>query len=279
MSIDKVEVTNSQGNLLTLSMEDISNGYIIEDIGGLGPVKATIVSSSFATMDGQQEQASSRDIRNITIQLGYVPDFTIDQTVRTLRSRLYQFFMTKMKINLVFYMTDGLVVEIEGRVETCEPAIFTREPQMDISIVCFNPDLVDPTPVSMHDVFTTTDTEGSPVVVAGSVETGLTSLTFTAPIALPDGFTIYHTTPAGDLRTMVVSAPLELNDVVNICTIKGQKSITVTRTGTTSSLMYAVSPLSTWVLLEPGENQLYLSASETDPAPVLIDFHNRYGGL
>lgn len=279
MSIVKVEVTNSQGNPLVLSLEDISNGYVVEDIDGLGPVKATIVTSNFATMDGQQRQSSSREVRNVTIKLGYAQDFSINQTVRALRSRLYEFFMTATLVDLAFYMTDGMVVNVVGEVESCEPAMFTREPQMDISILCFNPDFVDITLVEMHSTFTTIDTTPHEVMVDGTVKTGLTSLRFTAPKTLSE-FTIYHTTPAGEVRTMLISAPLVLGDVVNLSTVKGQKSITMTRTGVTTSLLWAVSPQSNWVLLEPGLNQLYINASLTGPsAPVLVDYNNRYGGL
>jgi hypothetical protein len=78
---------------------------------------------------------------------------------------------------------------------------------------------------------------------------------------------------------MLVSAPLVVGDEVNICTIKGQKSITLVHSGVTSSLLWAVSPQSTWIELEPGMNYFYLNASSTDPSPVLVDYYNRYGGL
>jgi hypothetical protein len=53
-----VEVRTIQDNLLALSLDDPSSGFIIEEIEGLDPVKASVVSSSFATMDGEQYQFS-----------------------------------------------------------------------------------------------------------------------------------------------------------------------------------------------------------------------------
>lgn len=279
MSIEKVEVTNAQGDLLSLSLEDVSNGYVVEEIQGLGPVKANIVSSSFANIEGQQYQSSSRDIRNIVFELGYEPEYGTDQTIRSLRSQLYQYFMTGSAVSLDFYMTDGLMVNTTGRVETCEPAIFTREPQMNISIVCFDPDFINPVPVQMHNTFTTIDNTSKVIQVNGSVKTGLTSLSFTAAKAMSE-FTIYHTTPSGALRVMEISVPVVVGDIVNMCTIKGQKTITLTHLGVTKSILWAVSPQSDWVLLEPGENLFYLNGTTTGPSSaVLIDFNNRYGGL
>lgn len=277
MSIDKVEITNSQGNLLTLSLEDISNGYVVQEIDGLDPVKASIVSSGFATIDGQEYQASSRETRNITIRLGFAPDFSVNETVRVLRSRLYPYFMPKSEVALKFYMTDGLVVNTTGRVESCEAPLFVQEPQVDISIICFDPDFIDNSMTALHSTFNLSNTSGQLVQVDGTVNTGISSLRFTSPGTLSE-FTIYHTAPSGILRTMLISAPLILNDQVEICTIKGQKSITLTRGGGTSSLLWAVSPESTWIQLEPGPNQMYIHAA-SGSAAVLVDFYNRYGGL
>lgn len=278
MSIDKVEVTNLQGNLLAFTLDDISNGYVVEDVEGLGPVRATLVSSGFANLPGQQYQSSNRGTRNIVIKLGYAPNFGINETVRVLRTRLYDFFMPEEEVFLTFYMQDGLVVKTSGRVETCEPAIFTSEPRMDISILCFDPDLIEAEPVEIHDTFTTSDATFKDIYVAGNLKVGLTSLRFTVP-ANTDEFTIYHTTPSGKLRTMLISASLLLGDVIDICTIPGQKSITLTRGNTTSSLLWAVSPQSQWVLLEKGVNRFYLRVDVLESNPVLIEFTNRYGGL
>lgn len=278
MSIDKVEVTNSQGNLLTLSLEDISNGYVVADIDGLDPVKTTIATSNFATMPGQQYQASSREARNITMKLQYAPNYSENQTTRALRTGLYDFFLEDEEISLTFHMLDGLVVSTRGRVESCEAPLFVKEPQMDISILCFDPDFVSDDMVELHSTFTTTDTTPGIISYNGSVKTGLTSIRFTAATPISD-FTIYHTTPAGITNTMLISAPIILGDVVDICTITGQKSITLTRASVTSSLLWAVSPQSKWIQLVKGANQFYLHASSGSPSPVLVDYYNRYGAL
>ncbi len=50
----KVEARTSSGALLILPLDDVSSGYVVEEIEGLDPVKATLVSSSFAQADGEQ---------------------------------------------------------------------------------------------------------------------------------------------------------------------------------------------------------------------------------
>jgi hypothetical protein len=279
MSIVDVEVKNAQGNLLTLSLEDISNGFIVKEIDGLDPVKSNIVSSEFANIEGQQYQANSRETRNVIIKLGYAPNFGIGETIRVLRSRLYQFFMTGMEVTLTFHMADGLSVQTTGRVEDCAAPLFSQEPQMDISIICFNPDFIDTELQHISGPMTIIDTEPYVFTYEGTVPVGVTAIGFTCTETLGD-FAIYHTTPSGELRTMQITAPLLSGDTVVICSIKGQKTITLTRASVTSSLLWAVSPQSDWVQLEVGENQIYLNAGDaTQPSLVWLDYYNHFGGL
>ena len=276
MSIIKVEVTNRQGNLLTLPLEDISGGFIVKDIQGLDPVQATLVSSNFATLDGEEYQSSSLEKRNIHILLEYNPDYTLDQTVRGLRQQLYPFFRPKSPITLKFYMTDGLVVQIDGRVETMEAPLFTNEPSIDISILCFKPDFINPTPVVVTG-FSTSDTTPTVVDVDGTEDTGI-ELVLTVTRATMSEFTVYHTPPGGSVVTLQVTAALILDDVVRIDTRPGSKEAILTRSSTPSSILYAVSPQSNWITLENGSNELRVYTSGTG-CPASIQYYNRYGGL
>src|SRR5262245_38075871 len=123
--LTKVEVRPVSGLLLTLELDDATSGFIVQDIDGLDPVKATIVSSTFANLDGAQFQSSKREPRNIVMTLGLEPDY-INQSVRDLRSALYPFFMPKSFISMRFFMSDGLTVDISGYVESMETSLFSK---------------------------------------------------------------------------------------------------------------------------------------------------------
>lgn len=97
--ITMIEARNVQGSLLGLGVDDISDGYILEDVDGLHPVKATIVSSSFANLDKQEYQSARRESRDITITIGLEPDY-VTNTVSELRKRLYAYFMPKSPVKL-----------------------------------------------------------------------------------------------------------------------------------------------------------------------------------
>lgn len=272
--LTKVEVRTPRGDLLVLELEDISDGLIIRDLGGLGPVKATLVSSGYAGLDGSQYQSSRRESRNITMQLELDPDPVTD-TVRSLRKRLYNFFMTKAEVSLRFHLQDGLIVDILGRVESCEPAVFVQEPAVDVSIMCFDPDFYDPTPTLLPGNTTAGSTE-TVVTYDGEIETGFV-FTLNVNRALSE-FTIYHDPPNDTMRTLDFSASLVSGDVLVISTINGNKGATLTRSGVTSSVLYAISPQSNWLALEPGDNGLRVYA-EGAAIPYTIEYSTKYGGL
>jgi hypothetical protein len=269
-----VEARTASGNLLILPLEDISNGYVVEDIKGLDPVKATLVSSSFAQMDGEQYHSSRREARNIVLTIGLEPDY-ITESVRDLRLRLYSYFMPKSAIRLRFYDSDGLVVEISGRVESLETPMFTREPKVDISIMCFDPDFVELTPVVVNGN-TVSDNTDTIIEYPGTVETGFV-LVLNVDRVLNE-FTIYHRPPDDSIRTLDFAAPLQAGDILTISTIVGSKFANLNRGGTISSILYGVSPQSNWIQLEHGDNNLRVYAVGA-AIPYEITYTPRYGGL
>jgi hypothetical protein len=272
--LNMVEVRTSQGGLLSLPLEDPSLGFVVQDIQGLDPVKATIVSSSFAQQDGAQYQSSRREFRNILLKLGLYPDYTVDE-VSDLRKRLYAFFMPKTEAKFTFYTSDGLNVDITGRIESFENNQFTQDPVVDVSILCFDPDFVDPDVVALSGNSTGGSTE-TDVVYAGTVDTGiLFKLNVNRTLS---AFTIYHQASDGSLRTLDFAASLVSGDVVTISTMQGQKFATLTRAGVVSSILYGVSPHASWIELMPGVNELRVYAVGAG-IPWTIDYKNRYGGL
>ena len=269
-----VEVRTSHGDLLGMPLGDVSNGFSVEEIEGLDPVKATLVSSSFAKMDGEQYQSSRRETRNIKLKLGLEPDY-LTNSVRDLRKRLYLFFMPKSLVNLKFYMSSGLIVDIVGRVESFETPLFAKEPAVDISIVCFDPDFISPTLGSLSGMSTATMTE-TLIQYDGTVESGI-SMVMPVNRTL-SALTIYHRPSDGTLRLLDFSAPLVAGDSLKINTVAGNKSVTRTRTGTLSSVLYGVSPQSSWIELLPGDNYIRVYAVGAE-IPFTIEYKNRYGGL
>lgn len=278
-----LEVTNSQGDLLSIPLEEDDHGFHLHKIDGLDPVKATLVSSNFANQDGAQYNSSRREARNIKITLGLEPD-NVTQSVRTMRNALYNFFMPKKEVVLRFKTFDefepdiiaqNLESYIIGRVETCDSPLFVKDPAVEISLMCFDPDFKDPD-VHVVEGVSTAGLDEQIVFYEGSVETGITFIF--RPDRDVDAFTIYHRPPDGTLRMLDFTEPLLNGDILTIKTTVGEKSVVRTRAGVESSLLYGQSPQSDWLELQPGDNNFRVYATGL-PVPFEIDYIVRRGGL
>jgi len=269
-----VDVVNAIGSTLQLSILNPANGYIVREITGLDPVNATLTSSSLAQVDGAQPQNARRDIRNIVIKLGLEPDYAAS-SVADLRSGLYDYLMPKENVTLGFYIDDALTYEITGQIETFENAMFSADPEVDISIVCYDPDFysVSETVVAVDTVDGTVET---PIVYQGTSDAGLI-FTVTLDANLPEGFSLYNTPPANAYQGMVIETPLLSGDIITVNTIPGQKSITRTRGAVETSLLYALQTGAVWLFFHRGTN--YFRAYAEEEMACAITYTAKYGGI
>jgi hypothetical protein len=269
----KVEIRNSQGNTLVLPLGDYSNGYLVKPIDGLDPVKANIVSTSFAGMDGEQHQASRREARDIIMKLGL--KMGPAGTVSSLRSKLMSFFMPKSVVRLTFSREDGPDVDIYGVVETFKCPQFVKEPEATISIHCAKPDFYVPHIYGSAN-YTTAGSDEHFIQYDGSVETGF-EFRMTIDRAISQ-FTIFQRSAEESINRLVFAEPLLAGDVLTISTVSGDKRATINRAGTDISVLYGISPDSTWLNLFPGPNYIRVYA-EGAAIPYTITYTSKVGGL
>jgi hypothetical protein len=267
------KIRNPQGNLMTLQFDDASSGIIVEDVGGLDPVKATLVSQTVAQVDGAQFSSARRDPRNITMRLALEPDY-ITTSVAMLRASMYQFLMPKAPVELRFYDDGGLIVNASGMVESFEAPLFVSEPEAVLSIICFDPDFIA-LEATETDGFTVSDSTATLYTYDGTTETGI-QLVLSVDRSLSD-FTIYHTAPDGSVKQLDFAAALVADDVLTLTTIRGSKGAMLHRGTSDISLLYGVTTPN-WIQLSQGDNYLRVFA-EGAAIPYTITYTTRYGGL
>lgn len=272
--LSKVEITNSRANVLSLPMEEDSGAYQVAKIEGLEPVKATLVSTSYAGVDGELFQSAKLPARNIKFEIDLDPDFN-PKTYADLRRDLYTYFMPKSQITMRFYLTSGLFLDIVGIVEEFSSPLFEEDPVVQISIMCYQPDFVDSRIVTLAGA-TVAGLTNTEIDYPGTVQSG-TVITLHVNRAL-SGFTIYNSDEGGHLYQLDFTGDLISGDVLVISSLRGNKGITLTRATVSSSFLYGRSPQSSWIEFTEGLN-LFRIYAVGDPIPYDLTYAVRYGGL
>lgn len=273
--LTEVEVLSNRGSLLTLPLADVTDGIVLVDVEGLNPVKATLVTSKMAGMNGSQFLNSTGEERNLKFKFLMEPNI-VGQTVEDVRNKLYEFFMPQAEVSFTFRKDNGVEVGISGRVETFEGPYFTADPEANISVLCFDTDFVVPEAVLVPG-YSVNDGTTFEIEYPGSAATGINFH------LLPDRdlteFTIYSTMPNGENRNLDFAAPMLAFDSLVIETQKGNKSVTQYRDNQIfAQPLYGVSPQSAWTELRPGTN-IFRIFAEGDPIQFLLSYYIRYGGL
>jgi hypothetical protein len=252
----------------------------LRSIDGLGPVKAELSSTAFASGRGELFQGSSVGKRNIVLNLGLNPNW-IDQTAATLRQRLYAYFLPEAWTKLRFFSDHLPTVDIEGVVESFEPNIFSEDPEIQVSVLCHRPDFI----------------EADATMLRGEVDDGTIEQVFNYVGTIDTGFelrvgsTDENPDYTGELE-IVVKSPEEPQsfkiDLVTINAIKYFKLSTVRNRkrvqniaiidGAATNLLSGMTSLSVWPVFKPGENSISIKASEPGQAWTMAYF-NRFGGL
>lgn len=268
---------------VSFTLRDPSNGFVIQNIEGLGPVKAELSSSKFARLDGEQYHSSRLGTRNIVITVELKATGTA--TVQSLRNELYSVFIPKNVVALRFNSpavppTPDFVTDITGVVDSCEPVLFSKKSLMVISLTCHQPDFLDFYP-SEYFGETTIGAEDYEIIdYPGTVDSGfLFELYVDQSINTAVRLRVYPSLNISGTHTqLVVTTPMLPGDVLTVDTRRGQRSAKLysLATNTTISVLSAVT--GSWPVFTNGENAFRAYCTKVD-VPYRLSWLNRYGGL
>ena len=254
----ELKVKNDRGEVLSLSTSPTYNVY---KVTGLQPPAVSINSSVNATTDGSTVNSLRAGTRNIVLYM------TLEGDVEKSRINLYRYFPLKKRITL-YFKNGSRDVYIEGYVETIECDLFTNKQIAQISILCPQPyfkgvdELVSyfnevnalfEFPFSMPaegvELSSITANVRKSIINSGDVESGLIiDLYAVGDVVNP---VIYDTFKRTSIKLLF---SMRKGDRIVINTNAGSKSIVLIREGITTNVMGYMTPDSTWLTLEAGDN-------------------------
>lgn len=265
---------------LTLPFGDILgvNPIQIRGIDGLGPAKASIITTALASSDGERYSGSSIEKRNIVITMGLNPDWA-EQTIESLRMELYKYFMPQLGVLLRFTSTHLPTCDIYGYVESLEPNIFSKDPEIQVSVICPNPDFFETDPTVLNGAVNDLPME---VNYIGSIPTPL-KLTVSSSAARP--------AYSGPLSALIIAdsviqqsfalSTVTIDDTGNLelSSEPGNKYVHINYFAANPvSLLSAMDAGSVWPTLQAGQNQFQVNADLAGQTWEM-EYHARFGGL
>lgn len=134
--LDNVRILNDDTLDKRLVFNKVTDGIRIKEVSGLGPVNAAINTSAKGNGDGVNYNSRSIGARNIVLSLALSRSGA--KTVESIRRDVYSYFPVGEEVELHFE-SSGVAYQIHGRVESAVPEIFTKEPTVQVSVICVDP--------------------------------------------------------------------------------------------------------------------------------------------
>lgn len=250
--------------------------YVIRDIQGLGPVKADVSEIEDVSDRGSYYLSSRLGGRNIVMRIGFKPNYAANHTVTELRLALNKVFMPTNKVELDFYHEEYGIVRVTGYVESCEPVIFAKDPEVTISILCQEP------------YFTSTDPMYSYTLPGGTGTTFVINSDLDVPVGFivdmdltgnrAGGLSVTKQSPRLGDQYLQINTDLLTGDKLRFNTIKGQREVVLTRSAAEQNALGYFTGSLVDTKIEPGPN--YWRINEISSlANVRFRWYKSYGSL
>lgn len=297
--IHSITVTNYLGDSIVLELaRPEQSGFIVKSVEGLGPAKGNVNTVEVSTNDGGVFNSARLSIRNPVLDLVFLETNT--ETIEDIRHKSYKYFPVKKKVKLLIE-TDNRVSEIEGYVEHNEPAIFSNQEGCQISIICPYPYFysagesnitifsgIEPlfefpfeNESLVTDLLEMGEVQNSAeqvITYNGDAEIGVTIIIYA--IGDASNVTIYN---AGTREVMRIDTDklaaltgygIVAGDEITIKTTKGDKSITLLRSGVTTNILNCLDKNADWFQLVKGDN-VFVYTAETGNSNLQFRIENR----
>lgn len=251
----------------------------LRNVDGLDPVKASVNTSPYGSVDGSSYVGSSVLSRNIVLTLKPNPNW-VTWTYESLRKLLYQYFMPKREVRLVFYSDDMNPVEIYGVVEDCSIDMFSKDLEMKVSIICPDPYFTSVDPIVVTGL--TGPTGVDPVVVTynGTEEGGMVLKVSKTLDAAPSDIAVQIGDPR--ISYFAVAATVSATSYFEMSSIPMRKFVQNIdlNTGVITNLLSQVhiQEGTLWPTFQPGDNE-FAVITDVGVHDWELTYFERFGGL
>lgn len=278
--LTQVDVVQGDGSdTLVLSLPVLGatpkSSLLVRRITGLNPPDTTLFIGDYSR-DGGTYQGRRVGNRNPVLLLDLNPDPALGETISGLRETLYKAFMDPLvdadHIKLNFTDDLGNVRYVVGYTEKFETEPFDVETAVQISVICPDPYIRNNAETVLSNVSGWTTV---PFTYQGTAETGFyTKISISSPTST--------LTLDNNGKKLILNRSLTTGDIVEICTIRGNRFLSMTSGAVTTSILGALTTNSEWLELHSQANLLKVYGATSGDLVAGIKelrYHASYWGI
>lgn len=225
-------LSTAQTRSITLSFTDPSSSYFIKQVDGLDPVDADISKTSYPGIDKDYFQSARVGGRTPSFQIGLRPNRKKGETVQSLRRGLYRVLPPKTPVRITINDDTMPQTYVDGYVKSVAPTIFSKSPDMVITILSMDAYLTSTT-VLKNLIFQT-----NTVNKLNYLGDAPTPIEFTQTMVRPAS---YVTIRVNGAALLTVTYPFIAGDIFTFSTAPGGKYARRLRSGANLSILDSIS--------------------------------------
>lgn len=277
---DLIRLKASTNTDLKNQADSPSSKYYLKGIDGLGPPDINVLMKQNTYGDGTY-QGSKPLLREIIVRIGLRPDYSSGETVSDLRialySRITSFYGKKSYIQLRTQFPDVLIAQVQVYISKFEINPMSKDPEIQITYECMSPFLdagadvvipVETAPDSTHPLINNPGSAPVGMQLTGRFLANLSSFRITSR-ADPSQYIqlnrlyknasgFFIDTRPGSRRVQYIPPPSEGPNVDDLNVLDDD---------------------STWLMLDPGDNQFDTNTNAAHFSFSLVQFTPRYWGI
>lgn len=252
LKIDTVRLVGRQ--VITMPIRGISmdSRYLLKAYDGLNPPDIDIFLAE------NIYQGSEPQKRQPVFRIGLNPAYLQGETHADLRNELYGLLSPGAagKVTLELLWEGQVVATASGWVKKFENVMFSKDPEVQITLQCDSAYLKTPNSISYFENHTLPVDNAFVVEYEGSAPTGFTAEFEVGPLTdIPNWFILYDETNENPLMTIgSLSHTWSIGDKIQIDTRKGTRDVRWIDGGVDNPAIHLLEASSSWPQLQPGTN-------------------------
>lgn len=259
MKITNVELSSESANVFSFGMITVpsTDKYLIKTMVGLDADEITHSFYGVGAVTNSKFHDFRINSRDIIMRIVANPNYAINETFSDLRDEMYRIISAGRSglVNLLFMSSGSAIATISGYITKFEVPYFSKVPEFQISIKCYDPMFRGEAPVVLEAA--DLPSGSGLLLLTDALSTAPHGFSMQVDITGSIGYFVIQDTSGTPEWQLRIDQSFISGDSLYISSEFGNRYVYMDRSSTITHLMDKIDPGSVWPTIFPGTNQLY----------------------